>query len=570
MKTIKMVAILVLALGLASVTLAAEGIWTEKAPMPTARTTLSASTVDGKIYAIGGYGGRSAVEQYNPVTDTWTKKASLPTPRQWLSTSAVNGKIYAIGGDARGGAPGLSTVEEYDPATDTWTEEALTPMPTARFTLSTSVVDGKIYAIGGILRATQSGPETPSSAVEAYDPETDTWTEKAPMPTARGMLSTSVVDGKIYAIGGLFYNMEPPLSTVEVYDPATDTWTTKASMPTARVTFSATSAVNGIIYVIGGASGEPAFSTVEAYDPATDTWTEKTSMPRARTGLATSVVNGKIYAIGGSPASHGANMSTVYEYDPNPLVVDFNGDGVVDCADICLMVDHWGTDEPLYDIAPRPFGDDIVDVQDMILLSAHLFEDVNDPTLVAHWALDEAEGDIAYDSITVNDAVVFGNAIWQPDGGQVRGALQLDGIDDYLTTDFVLNPIDGAFSVFAWIKGGAPGQVILSQIGAANWLLADPLQGNLMTGLEGIGRGGSELTSQMLITDESWHRVGLTWDGSNRILYADDLEVARDTQTQLGDSVEGLYIGAGKNLEPGSFFSGLIDDVRIYNRAVTP
>ncbi|MHC4597240.1 MAG: Kelch repeat-containing protein, partial [Planctomycetota bacterium] len=408
MKTIKMVAILVLALGLASVTLAAEGIWTEKAPMPTARTTLSASTVDGKIYAIGGYGGRSAVEQYNPVTDTWTKKASLPTPRQWLSTSAVNGKIYAIGGDARGGAPGLSTVEEYDPATDTWTEEALTPMPTARFTLSTSVVDGKIYAIGGILRATQSGPETPSSAVEAYDPETDTWTEKAPMPTARGMLSTSVVDGKIYAIGGLFYNMEPPLSTVEVYDPATDTWTTKASMPTARVTFSATSAVNGIIYVIGGASGEPAFSTVEAYDPATDTWTEKTSMPRARTGLATSVVNGKIYAIGGSPASHGANMSTVYEYDPNPLVVDFNGDGVVDCADICLMVDHWGTDEPLYDIAPRPFGDDIVDVQDMILLSAHLFEDVNDPTLVAHWALDEAEGDIAYDSVAVNDAVVFG------------------------------------------------------------------------------------------------------------------------------------------------------------------
>jgi hypothetical protein len=133
-----------------------------------------------------------------------------------------------------------------------------------------------------------------------------------------------------------------------------------------------------------------------------------------------------------------------------------------------------------------------------------------------------------------------------------------------------LNPADGEFSVFAWIKGGAPGQVILSQIGAANWLLADPLQGNLMTGLEGIGRRGSELTSQMLITDESWHRVGLTWDGSNRILYVDDVEVARDTQAQFGDSASGLYIGTGKNLEVGTFFSGLIDDVRIYDRAVSP
>jgi len=64
--------------------------------------------------------------------------------------------------------------------------------------------------------------------------------------------------------------------------------------------------------------------------------------------------------------------------------------------------------------------------------------------------------------------------------------------------------------------------------------------------------------------------VGFLWDGSQRILYVDDLEVAKGTQTQLACSTGGLYIGAGKNLDAGSFFSGLIDDVRIYNRAVTP
>jgi hypothetical protein len=53
-------------------------------------------------------------------------------------------------------------------------------------------------------------------------------------------------------------------------------------------------------------------------------------------------------------------------------------------------------------------------------------------------------------------------------------------------------------------------------------------------------------------------------------LYVDDVEVARDTQAQFGDSASGLYIGTGKNLEVGTFFSGLIDDVRIYDRAITP
>jgi hypothetical protein len=62
------------------------------------------------------------------------------------------------------------------------------------------------------------------------------------------------------------------------------------------------------------------------------------------------------------------------------------------------------------------------------------------------------------------------------------------------------------------------------------------------------------------------------WDGTNRKLYVDGVEVAKDTDTQanLASSDGGLYIGAGKALEAGSFWSGLIDDVRIYDRAVTP
>jgi hypothetical protein len=126
---------LVLALGLTSASLGAGDIWTEKAPLPTARLALATSVVNGKTYAIGGYAAANAphlrtVEEYDPATDTWTTKADMPTARSWLSASTVHGKIYAIGGQRFFGAPGIRTVEEYDPAADTWTTKA--DMPTAR------------------------------------------------------------------------------------------------------------------------------------------------------------------------------------------------------------------------------------------------------------------------------------------------------------------------------------------------------------------------------------------------------------------------------------------------------
>jgi len=110
----------------------------------------------------------------------------------------------------------------------------------------------------------------------------------------------------------------------------------------------------------------------------------------------------------------------------------------------------------------------------------------------------------------------------------------------------------------------------LSQIGGANWLCADSLEGNLITELEASGRGATELLSQAIITDGNWHRVGLVWDGSNRTLYVDNVLAAEDTQVNLEVLQSGLYIDTGKAMEPGSFWSGLIDDVRIYNRAVIP
>jgi N-acetylneuraminic acid mutarotase len=119
-------------------------LWSKKANMPTARYSLSTIVVNGKIYAIGGIGGLTIVEEFDPETDTWTRKADMPTGRSFLAANVVNDKIYVLGGNAGPNLWGttLASVEIYDPATDTWTKGV--DMPRPRDAFGTSVVNRKI------------------------------------------------------------------------------------------------------------------------------------------------------------------------------------------------------------------------------------------------------------------------------------------------------------------------------------------------------------------------------------------------------------------------------------------
>jgi len=58
------------------------------------------------------------------------------------------------------------------------------------------------------------------------------------------------------------------------------------------------------------------------------------------------------------------------------LFCDFNSDQKVDIEDMVMLIDYWGQDYPDFDVAPSPSGDGIIDVQDLIILAEHLFEEV--------------------------------------------------------------------------------------------------------------------------------------------------------------------------------------------------
>jgi hypothetical protein len=202
----------------------------------------------------------------------------------------------------------------------------------------------------------------------------------------------------------------------------------------------------------------------------------------------------------------------------------------------------------------------------LLALASYLEQET---ALIAHWSMDETEGMYAADSVGANNAIVMGGATWQPDSGQIDGALELDGVDACVIVNPVLNPADGPFSIIAWIRGGEPGQGIMSQQIVSDWLALDD-EGCLMIELKSTDQLAEPLRSETVITDGQWHRIGLVWDGSNRILCVDGVTVAEDTQPGLEGSQNSLYIGCGKGMETGTYFSGLIDDVRIYNRVVSP
>ena len=119
---------------------AAENSWLNRPPMPKAKSGLEVAVVNGKIYAIGPDGTN---EEYDPANLIWTTKQPVPTPRSSFAVAVYQNKIYVVGGnvgyDKSTDSPILCSLNEvYDPLTDTW--ESKTPMPTNRSQLSANVV----------------------------------------------------------------------------------------------------------------------------------------------------------------------------------------------------------------------------------------------------------------------------------------------------------------------------------------------------------------------------------------------------------------------------------------------
>jgi N-acetylneuraminic acid mutarotase len=213
------------------------------------------------------------------------------------------------------------------------------PLPKAIGEVVAATVNSKIYVLSGIDNAPGPATHTPTGYAWEYDPATDAWTTKKPMPVPAHHVMVAALGDKIYLFGGF---MRPPTvvawqptSNAWEYDPASDSWKALAPMPTPRGAGEAV-AFGGRVYVIGGVHstnpGDPGapirlgstdqivVGTVEAYDPATNTWQTRSTMPTARNHFLAAAANGNIYAIDGRIGGVFVTMSDVIdlveEYDP--------------------------------------------------------------------------------------------------------------------------------------------------------------------------------------------------------------------------------------------------------------
>ncbi len=261
--------------------------WSEKAPLLTARSEMAINTLNGRIYALGGYPGTrittTEVQVYDSQTDSWTLGPSLPQPLHHAMTAVVDGRLYLFGGEA--GNPSNANafqngVYVLDEQAGAWVPRA--SMPTPRSGGGAGVIDGKVYVAGG------RPPHGADFAV--YDPVADNWAVLPNVPTQRNHLGVGAINGELYVAGGRFGGGVGSEMTdiLEIYDPGTNAWTSGASMLAPRAGVASTVA-NGCLYLIGGegntADPRGIFDRNELYDPGTDSWRSLDPLPTPMHGL---------------------------------------------------------------------------------------------------------------------------------------------------------------------------------------------------------------------------------------------------------------------------------------------
>ena len=192
--------------------------------------------------------------------------------------------------------PPIPIVEAQE---NTWTTLASMPTPRSRFGLT--VVNNKIYAIGG------QNATTYLSANEMYDPRTNTWTQKKSMPTPRAYFAITTHKNKIYAIGGTNDRYSNHLSTIEVYDTTTDTWETMDNNEIGSLAYLNAHTIQDKIYVIAG-SVSPFPTMGNSYNNYFYTmiskyWGTKAPILHPVSSYTSVVVDEKIYVMGGRDIS---------------------------------------------------------------------------------------------------------------------------------------------------------------------------------------------------------------------------------------------------------------------------
>ncbi|MEW2619222.1 carboxypeptidase regulatory-like domain-containing protein [Streptomyces sp. NPDC048106] len=243
---------------------AAGDAWKPVADLPVGSSDNAVAADGGKLYSAFGYNGTTYTPDlygYDPGSGAWSKLASAADGRGAPAKGFIDGKFYAVGGWGTDGSPDAK-LEIYDPSSDTWTTGAPSPKPAAAS--GSAVLDGKLYVVGGCL-ASSCG----TTDVYAYDPSTDNWSRMAAYPEPVSWTACGAIDGVLYCAGGTAESGDT--KHAYAYDPVSDSWSRIADLPTT-LWGSAYTAANGLLLTVGGRMPGGVTNQSFAFDPRAGTW----------------------------------------------------------------------------------------------------------------------------------------------------------------------------------------------------------------------------------------------------------------------------------------------------------
>jgi len=194
--------------------------------------------------------------------------------------------------------------------------------------------------------------------------------------------------------------------------------------------------------------------------------------------------------------------------------------------------------------------------------------------LVGHWELDELSGMVAADSVGDNDGTLNGDPTWWPSGGKIGGALEFDGVGDYVEVEGYKS-ISGSNprTVSAWVKVESTGSTFsivrwgTLEINGGLWSNVINADGKLR-----VAVWGGSVVGDTDIDDGTWHHVAIVLPDKANVK-VEDIRLYVDGEreyTTISSGSQTINTAVGMDVLislDGSV--GMLDDVRIYNYAMS-
>ena len=188
----------------------------------------------------------------------------------------------------------------------------IAPLPHPCGSVACVALDGVLHGIGGAIGDTFAEKRSIDWHV-VYDPKSDRWSKRAPLPTGRDHVGALVRQRRASTSSADASTTSTPTPiSITLYDAKADKWEPRHPLPTARSGHGAVF-YRGRIFVMGGEGSQRVFGQNEGYDPVRDAWEQYAPMPTPRHGLGAAVVGDAIHVAGGGPVMGGGVQSAVHE-----------------------------------------------------------------------------------------------------------------------------------------------------------------------------------------------------------------------------------------------------------------